>query len=62
MKAHELAEILMDYPDFDINFTLFEPDGSVYGMGCRTFKIDGISDIGHSSKIISLDGEDNEYI
>jgi hypothetical protein len=56
MKAKELAEKLMENPEFEVDFGIFEPDGSDYGMGLRTFKITGIADIGYSDKVIKLDG------
>jgi hypothetical protein len=55
MKAKELSDLLLQYPDFDVDICLCEPDGSSYGLGCRTFDVTGIADIGHSVKIIQLD-------
>ena len=60
MNAKELAEELLKYPDFDVELTYmaFKRDGihtpfpDIY-----TYKIKGIADIGHSDKIIVLDGE-----
>jgi len=58
MKAKELAEKLMENPEFEVVFSILEPDGSPYGMGLRSFNID-IDDIGFSDKIIIL-GPQNE--
>lgn len=53
MKAKELAEKILEYPDFDVEFGILEPDGSPYGIGLRTFSV-MIDDIGYSSKVIKL--------
>jgi hypothetical protein len=63
MKAKELAENLLKYPDFDVELTCmtFKRDGihtpfpDIYN-----YKIKGIADIGHSDRIIVLDGEVEE--
>lgn len=63
MKAKELAAELLKHPDFDVKLTYmtFKRDGihtpfpDIYD-----YKIKGISDIGHSDKIIVLDGEVEE--
>lgn len=63
MTAKELADELLKYPDFDVEFTHFTfirdgihtPFPDVYN-----FKITGIADIGHSDKVIILDGESND--
>jgi hypothetical protein len=62
MKAKELAEELLKYPDFEVelSYMTFIRDGihtpfpDVYN-----YKIMGIADIGHSDKVIVLDGEVN---
>ncbi len=53
MKASELIEKIKEYPDFDVEFCLFESDDSSYGASLRIFSV-MVNDIGHSSKIISL--------
>jgi hypothetical protein len=60
MRASELIELLKEHPDFDVTTALFEPDGSEWGMGLRTFVVTGISDIGHSGKVIQLDLEEKD--
>ena len=63
MKAKELAEELLNYPDFDVELTymVFKRDGihtafpSVYN-----YKITGIADIGHSDKVVVLTGESED--
>lgn len=60
MKAKELADELLKHPDFDVElvYLTFIRDGihtpfpDVY-----RYKITGIADIGHSDKVIILDGE-----
>lgn len=60
MKAKELAEELLKHPDFDVEliYMTFKRDGihtpfpDIYN-----YKIKGIADIGHSDKVIILDGE-----
>ena len=60
MKAKELAEELLKHPDFDVEMVYFTfirdgihtPFPDVY-----SYKITGIADIGHSDKVIILDGE-----
>lgn len=55
MKAKELAEELLNYPDFDVELTymVFERDG----IHTYNYKITGIADIGHSDKVVVLNGE-----
>ncbi len=63
MKAKELADELLKYPDFDVEFVyltfirdgIHTPFPDVY-----EYKITGIADIGHSDKVIILDGEVND--
>ena len=63
MKAKELAEELLKHPDYDVEFvySTFIRDGihtpfpDIY-----SYKIIGIADIGHSDKVIVLDGEAKE--
>jgi len=56
MKAKDLSELLMEYPDFDVELKFSETDSSEYGYFIRVFKITGITDIGYSGKVIVLDG------
>lgn len=63
MKAKELANELLKHPDFDVEFVyltfirdgIHTPFPDVY-----KYKITGIADIGHSDKVIILDGEQND--
>lgn len=54
MKAKELAKKLMEHPDFDVKFS------SSYGWGTRSFDNIVIGDIGYSSKLIVLDGDEED--
>ena len=57
MKAKELAEQLLKYPDFDVQFevctniTTYDHPWPEY----TTFRVEGISDIAHSSKVVVLE-------
>lgn len=56
MKARELAELLLQHPDFEVEgisetFNLQFGNYPIY----TNFTIDGIADIGHSDKVIILD-------
>ncbi len=63
MKAKELAEELLKYPDFDVEFSYmtFKRDGIHTPFpDTYNYKITGVGDIGHSDKVIILDGEVSE--
>jgi len=57
MKAKDLAEQLLKYPDFDVEFdvctniTTYDCPWPEY----TTFEVSGIADIGHSDKVIVLE-------
>jgi len=58
MKAKDLAELLLKYPDFEVEGIFYDDSQctieSSWGT-YHTFNINGIADIGHSSKVIVLD-------
>ena len=58
MKGKELIKQLKNYEDFDIEFSFMDEDMSNNEYTLRTFENIKIGDIGHSSKIIKLDGEE----
>lgn len=63
MKAKELAEELLKYPDFDVELTYmtFKRDGIHTAFpDIYNYKITGIADVGHSDRVIILDGEAQE--
>ena len=63
MKAKELAEELLKHPDYDVELTYmtFKRDGTHTPFpDIYNYKIKGIADIGHSDKVIILDGEVSE--
>lgn len=58
MKAQELAKLLMEYPDYDVEIVYFD------ALNCtvdspwsdyRTLVIDDIGDVCESDKIVTLD-------
>ena len=55
MKAKELAEELLKYPDFEVEFCISD-DGDSSWPKLRNFNHIEICDIAHSDKIIVLDG------
>ena len=59
MKAKDLALKLLETPDFDVDFAFSERDGTEYGMTVRIFTEIGIGDIGYSSKIVRLFGNES---
>lgn len=54
MKAKDLAELLLQHPDFDVNVVVMEctPSGL---PDYKNLNVDGIADIGYSDKVILLD-------
>lgn len=56
MKAKELIDKIKDYPNFEICFVHSYPDAT--GMTYKWIKITEIVDIGYSSKLIAIGGED----
>ena len=65
MKAKELAEELLKYPDFDVEFTAWEKitnnesEGGSYPFLIKFNNIE-VCDIGHSDKVIALTGKEIE--
>lgn len=57
LTAGELAERLMEHPDFKVEFCFCDKDNSEFGMTARTFSVD-IEDVSHSDKIIMLGGKE----
>lgn len=57
MKAKDLANLLLKYPDFDVQLIISSncPDCDFFGY--TSYNITGIADIGHSSKVILLNEE-----
>ncbi len=59
MTAKELAEKLLENPDFEVRTCIDEQDiYSAYGFTVRDFKVTGIGDIGYSDKVILLSVEE----
>jgi len=58
MKGKELIEELKGYEDFDIEFSF--TDGCNPFPNIRRFINMDIGDIGHSDKVVILDGDERE--
>lgn len=56
MKAKELAEKLLENPDFEVEFVHLEKDNSKWGMSLISFNNIKIDDIGYSDKVIQIGG------
>ena len=54
MKAKELAEKLLEHPDFEVK-SIFIDYFSGYYPKYHNLKVAGIADIGYSDKVIVLD-------
>jgi N-acetyl-gamma-glutamylphosphate reductase len=58
MTAQELIELLQEHPDFKVEFIFAENKDAT--LNHRTFQNIEIADVGHSSKVILLTGEEKE--
>ena len=60
MKAKELSDLLMENPDFDVDFAFMDKNDNnpIWKLTLRTFDITGIGDIGYSEKLIRLKGKE----
>lgn len=60
MKALELAKLLLQHPEFEVELIYADTSScsAIFPQPLyETLKISGIADIGHSSKVIVLDYE-----
>lgn len=57
MRAKELAEKLLQHPDFEVKFNSFFQEYAGGPLICDSWVNIDIVDIGHSDKIIVLGGE-----
>lgn len=61
MKGKELIRLIEKYgfEDFDFQFCFTDTpeEGDTY-PNVRTFKMTGVSDVGHSDKVVDLEGEE----
>ncbi len=53
MKAKELAELLLEHPEFEVHFNVFDEDGRMF----KFYVINGIGDISYSEQVIVLEEE-----
>ena len=59
MKCKDLIEKLKEYEDFDVDFVFSEkPQEGDHFLTVRAFKNIDICDVGHSSKIVRLSGDE----
>lgn len=58
MKAKELTAILEQHPDFEVVVTIC--DGGDKFPNMRTFENIELADVGHSSRVIVLTGDERE--
>lgn len=60
MKAVELANELLKYPDFDLEFIFTDGCSELppHFPNMRKFNSIEVADIGHSSKLLLLSGEE----
>ena len=58
MRVKDLINKLSKYEDFELEFVFVDALQERYTL--RSFKIDEITDIGHSDKVILLSGKENE--
>lgn len=56
MTAKELATKLLEHPDFEVKFISCYQECACAPLIYDTYEITGIADIGHSDKVIVLDG------
>lgn len=58
MRVKNLINKLSKYEDFELEFVFVDALQERYTL--RSFKVDEITDIGHSDKVILLSGKENE--
>lgn len=58
MRVKDLINKLSKYEDFELEFVFVDALQECYTL--RSFKVDEITDIGHSDKVILLSGKENE--
>lgn len=57
MNAKDLAKILLENPDFEVQVSISKEDGTEWGFTVEQYTITGINDIGYSEKVIDLNCE-----
>lgn len=61
MKVSDLIEQIKDYPDFEVELTTVTTYESKQRPTYNTYPIIGVADIGHSSKVVVLDGGEEHF-
>ena len=58
MKAKELAKLLLEYPDYDVQLIIPTTCPKCSFFDYTSYNVNGIADIGHSEKVIVLNEEE----
>lgn len=61
MKVKDLIKQIESYPDYELELTNVVVYGSKQRPDYNTYKVFGVADIGHSNKVIVLDGGTDSY-
>ena len=61
MKVKDLIKQIEEYPDYELELTNVVFYESKQHLDFNTYKVLGVADIGHSDKIIVLDGGSDNY-
>lgn len=59
MKACDLIKAIEAYPDFEVELTHVVHEEGQWPI-YNTYKVAGVADVGHSSKVIILDGGESD--
>lgn len=59
MKAKDLAKLLLEYPEFEVETSINIIDPTcTFGLHTNWYNVEGITEIGHSDHILVLDLEE----
>lgn len=61
MKVKDLIKQIEPYPDYELELTNVVVYGSNQRPDYNTYKVLGVADVEHSSKVIVLDGGTDSY-
>jgi hypothetical protein len=56
MKVKDLIKKIEEYPDYELELTNVVVYGNKQRLDYNTYPVLGVADIGHSDKVIVLDG------
>ena len=57
MKAKDLAELLLKYPDFDVRLIIPEACPKCGFFDYTSYNVTGVADVGYGEKVIILNEE-----